>query len=102
MRAYQAVGVNLPHKADKQIRMTTPLAKGNSKVRGSKAPQPGDVIAYSSDGERRFHHIAIYLGGGKMIESRKSGDTELQVGNVRYVETQRWGSFENRVPATFK
>ncbi|MEU1183806.1 NlpC/P60 family protein [Streptomyces sp. NPDC005820] len=41
---------------------------------------PGDLLAWGRSG--RIHHIAIYLGAGKMVEARESG-TRVQVSNVR-------------------
>ncbi|MFF4318152.1 C40 family peptidase [Streptomyces sp. NPDC001568] len=41
---------------------------------------PGDLLAWGSGGS--VHHIAIYLGAGKMVEARQSG-TRIAVGDVR-------------------
>lgn len=41
---------------------------------------PGDLLAYG--GSQDLHHIAIYLGAGKMVEARQSG-TKLMVSDVR-------------------
>lgn len=41
---------------------------------------PGDLLAYGSS--RDLHHIALYLGAGKMVEARQSG-TKLMVSDVR-------------------
>ena len=41
---------------------------------------PGDLLAWGSGGS--IHHIAIYLGAGKMVEARQSG-THVMVSAVR-------------------
>lgn len=41
---------------------------------------PGDLLAYGDS--KKLHHIAIYLGAGKMVEARQSG-TKLMVSDVR-------------------
>jgi len=54
MASYKKIGINLPHQSE-QIA-----------ARGRKVPsgqwQPGDVIHTSG-------HVAIYIGGGKMVEA---------------------------------
>ncbi|WP_024832577.1 C40 family peptidase [Ruminiclostridium josui] len=37
--------------------------------------QPGDLVFYSFEGNGVISHVGIYLGGGKMIHSPKTGDT---------------------------
>lgn len=41
---------------------------------------PGDLLAYGT--KQDLHHIAIYLGAGKMVEAKQSG-TRLMVSDVR-------------------
>ncbi|WP_338894988.1 NlpC/P60 family protein [Streptomyces sp. TG1A-60] len=41
---------------------------------------PGDLLAYGTS--QNLHHIAIYLGAGKMVEAKQSG-TRLMVSDVR-------------------
>lgn len=41
---------------------------------------PGDLLAWGTS--QNLHHIAIYLGAGKMVEARQSG-TKLMVSDVR-------------------
>jgi cell wall-associated NlpC family hydrolase len=36
--------------------------------------QPGDLIFYSFEGTSNINHVGIYIGGGKMIHSPKTGD----------------------------
>ncbi|MFI1166952.1 C40 family peptidase [Streptomyces sp. NPDC020801] len=41
---------------------------------------PGDLLAYGTSQD--LHHIALYLGAGRMVEARQSG-TKLMVSDVR-------------------
>ncbi|HSX99208.1 MAG TPA: NlpC/P60 family protein [Streptomyces sp.] len=45
---------------------------------------PGDLLAYGT--KKDLHHIAIYLGAGKMVEAKQSG-TKLMVSDVRLGST---------------
>ncbi len=62
---YRVHGVVIPRDADAQA------------VRGSavstSAPQPGDLLFYSTTGQ--VHHVSIYAGNGKMVQSPKTGST---------------------------
>ncbi|MES9522567.1 NlpC/P60 family protein [Streptomyces capoamus] len=42
--------------------------------------RPGDLLAYGTPAH--LHHIALYLGAGRMVEARQSG-TRLMVSDVR-------------------
>ena len=61
MRAYQAAGVSLPHYSAAQSRY-------GKKVYYSAA-RPGDLLFYG----RPISHVAIYLGGGKMVHAPRPG-----------------------------
>ena len=61
MRAYQAAGVSLPHYSAAQSRY-------GKKVSYSAA-RPGDLLFYGNP----ISHVAIYLGGGKMIHAPRPG-----------------------------
>ncbi|MCX5207157.1 C40 family peptidase [Streptomyces sp. NBC_00237] len=41
---------------------------------------PGDLVVWGS--ARKIHHIAVYLGAGKMVEAKESG-TKIMVSDVR-------------------
>ena len=61
MRAYQAAGVSLPHYSAAQSRY-------GKKVSYSSA-RPGDLLFYGNP----ISHVAIYLGGGKMVHAPRPG-----------------------------
>lgn len=71
--AFAAVGISLPHYSGYQY------------DQGRKVPlaqmQPGDLIAYQTGG--RIGHIALYMGGGRMVEAPFSG-SEVRIRPVRY------------------
>ncbi|MFF5448754.1 C40 family peptidase [Streptomyces sp. NPDC012888] len=48
--------------------------------RGTGPLLPGDLLAWGSGGA--VHHIAVYLGAGRMVEARQSG-TRITVSDVR-------------------
>lgn len=66
IRAYEAVGIELPHWDDKQMNYGRPVDKS--------ALQPGDVVFFSEpglapDGAHGVTHVAIYIGNGQMIHA---------------------------------
>jgi len=61
MRAYQSVGISLPHFAQSQY---------NDGRRISVADLlPGDLVFYYSD----IHHVGIYIGGGMIVNAENPG-----------------------------
>lgn len=98
MATYKSAGIkiSLPHKADKEIRLTKTISRGSA--------QPGDVVAMSKDGGDFYHHIAIYLGNGYIVsmyntkydmhvEHMYDGSTKLRY----HGETIRWGTFSSKM-----
>ena len=61
MFAYAAVGVELPHSSQAQFEMGTPVSRADL--------QPGDLVFFYSP----IGHVAIYIGGGKMVHARTFG-----------------------------
>jgi len=70
--AYQASGgrIRLPHYTGDQIRLGQSIAWSDK--------QPGDLIFFGYPGAGRPHHVAIHVGGDKILHAPKTGD------HVRY------------------
>ncbi|MEV6629823.1 transglycosylase SLT domain-containing protein [Actinoplanes sp. NPDC051470] len=62
-RAYQDLGIELPRNSWQQ-------AKSGTEVKSLEEAKPGDILAFDSP----VDHVAIYLGGNKMIAAPKPGD----------------------------
>ena len=71
MLAYDAAGIYFPHYSGAQYQDTerVPLVD----------IEPGDLLFYGYDGDQ---HVAMYVGGGKMIEAEMTG-TQVHVVPVR-------------------
>jgi len=69
--AYHTIGVTIPRDADAQFAAGIPIARRDAR--------PGDLLFY---GRKHVHHVAMYLGNGKMIESRDSAHS-VEVTTVR-------------------
>jgi len=69
--AYRTIGVTIPRDADAQFAAGKAVALDEAR--------PGDLLFY---GVRHVHHVAMYLGGGRMIESRDSAHA-VAVARVR-------------------
>ena len=67
MYAWRAGGVSLSHSSQSQYGETTHVAVS--------AIQPGDLLFYYSD----IHHVAMYSGGGMMIEAPHTGASVREV-----------------------
>lgn len=68
LRAFEAIGIKLPHKAALQAEM-------GQRVNGLQNAQPGDLVFFSggptSKGTKNgVGHVAIYLGNGLLMEAR--------------------------------
>ena len=61
MMAWAAAGVSLPHSSRMQSGMGSPVSIG--------ALQPGDLVFYYSP----VSHVAMYIGGGKIVHAPHSG-----------------------------
>lgn len=62
MFVYAQVGVRLPHSSRAQINCGERVSRDNL--------QPGDLVFFG----RPIHHVGIYVGGGMMIHSPRTGD----------------------------
>ena len=60
--AWGSVGVHLEHYTKDQWGSTTPISRAELK--------PGDLVFYYSD----LHHVALYIGGGKVVHAPHTGD----------------------------
>jgi cell wall-associated NlpC family hydrolase len=67
MYAWQAGGVSLSHSSQAQYNETTHVSAADI--------QPGDLLFYYSD----IHHVAMYSGGGMMIEAAHTGTNVHEV-----------------------
>ena len=63
--AWAAAGKSLPHNAAAQYSATTRISKSDLK--------PGDLIFYRSN-----QHVAIYIGGGQIIDAPSAGRNVLK------------------------
>ena len=59
--AWGAVGKALPHSSRALYASTARVSVGDI--------QPGDLVFYGHP----IHHVGVYVGGGQMIESPRSG-----------------------------
>ncbi|MEU4620804.1 NlpC/P60 family protein [Actinoplanes sp. NPDC023801] len=60
--AWGAVGVHLEHYTKDQWGSTRAVSRSELK--------PGDLVFYYSD----VHHVALYIGGGKVVHAPRTGD----------------------------
>ena len=67
MWAWAHGGVSLPHSSQSQYSSTTHISVASL--------QPGDLLFYYSD----IHHVAMYSGGGMMIEAPHTGANVREV-----------------------
>lgn len=78
--AWAQQGVYLPHYSGYQYNYGTRVAKSDL--------QPGDLVfyAYNTSNPATIHHVAIYMGGGQMIEAPQSG-------SVVKISPMRWSGY---------
>jgi cell wall-associated NlpC family hydrolase len=71
-RAYQSAGIQLPRTSAAQATVGHRIPPSA----GIAALKPGDLVfwAYNPADLRTVHHVAIYLGGGKVIQAPQTGD----------------------------
>ena len=76
--AYQQIGIDIPHSANKQARVGVKVA----------APAIGDLVLFGYKGTNTFFHASIYIGNGQVIHAGfKKGQTtsvlDLQSASVK-------------------
>jgi len=76
----QAVGQDILNGPASSQYYTVHAAERFTAAQGLAPLLPGDLLAYGTSDN--LHHIALYLGGGKMVEARQSG-THIMVSDVR-------------------
>ena len=65
--AYKALGIDLPRVSADQARAGTPVAS-------LADARPGDLLAWDNSSRNQgADHVAIYIGGGRMIEAARPG-----------------------------
>ncbi len=63
--AWRAAGVSLSHDAYRQWFETTRISLDQI--------QPGDLLFFGDYGVESIHHVAVYVGGGQMVEASQTG-----------------------------
>ncbi|MEP9362492.1 NlpC/P60 family protein [Nocardioides sp. CN2-186] len=66
MGAWRAGGTSLPHYSVAQYEQSTPIA--------ASTLQPGDLVFWGSSSDpSSIYHVALYVGGGMIIEAPRTG-----------------------------
>ncbi|MDP9221414.1 MAG: C40 family peptidase [Actinomycetota bacterium] len=75
MRAWERAGVYLPHYSVAQYAMTEHVPVSDAR--------PGDLVFYANNTSNpgSIHHVAIYIGGGRMIEAAHTG-TQIRISSI--------------------
>jgi len=81
LQAYRAVGITLPRVSRQQYRAGAMLPVEQA--------QPGDLLfwAYDTDNPDTIHHVAMYLGDGKIVEAQQTG-VPVHIRPVRFGEAE--------------
>lgn len=81
LRAYEAAGITLPRVSRDQYKAGAMLPVEQA--------QPGDLLfwAYDPSNPSTIHHVAMYLGDGKMVEAQQSG-VPVHVRDVSWDEAE--------------
>lgn len=88
MRAYEAIGIKLPHKSTKQLAMGTEV--------GNQVLQKGDIVYWNSHGTSPYDHVGIYIGDGKVVHA-SSYYGKAAVDSVDDWKRRRWYSGARRL-----
>ncbi|GCD97240.1 C40 family peptidase [Embleya hyalina] len=74
MQAWRRAGVRMAHFAATQYFESTPVSYRNLR--------PGDLVFWTeTKSASDIHHVAMYLGGGRMIHAPRTGDV-VKIGNL--------------------
>ena len=74
--AYRQAGINMPHFSGAQYDAGTPIPVTSA--------QRGDLLFWTSNGRPSgIHHVAIYLGGGQVIEAPHAG-AQVRIRSLDY------------------
>jgi peptidoglycan DL-endopeptidase CwlO len=76
--AWGRAGVSLPHNSRRQWHAVSPIKRSDLR--------PGDLVFYYSS----IHHVAIYVGGGKMIHAPQHGEP-VRMDDVDYQPIHGYG-----------
>lgn len=76
MKAWAAAGVSIPHYGGAQYTSTKAVSVSNI--------QRGDLLFWSDGSVASIYHVALYLGGGQMIQAPRTGQ------NVEIVPLSYW------------
>jgi len=81
LRAYEAAGITLPRVSRDQYKAGAMLPVEQA--------QPGDLLfwAYDPADPSTIHHVAMYLGDGKMVEAQQTG-VPVHVRDVSWDEAE--------------
>ena len=75
MKAWGAAGVSFPHSASAQFSRSQQVSVGSI--------QPGDLVFWSKGSAGSIYHVAMYLGGGKMIHAPRPGRS-VEIVSITY------------------
>lgn len=75
MYAWAAAGVSLPHNTVSQLYATTEIPFSEL--------APGDLVFYDASGPPQPSHVAMYIGGGQVVEANTTG-TVVSVQSMYY------------------
>ena len=78
--AYAQAGITIPRQSTQQYAALPKVSSADL--------QPGDLVfyAFDTDSPSTIHHVAMYVGGGRMIEAPESGERV-------HLTAMRWGGF---------
>ncbi|OMQ16688.1 hypothetical protein A7K94_0200900, partial [Modestobacter sp. VKM Ac-2676] len=78
--AYAQAGVSIPRNSSQQYRALPKVSRADL--------QRGDLVFWATDTSdpSTIHHVALYVGGGRILEAPQSG-------SVIRVASMRWGGF---------